>query len=178
MDYVIHELKTHYSGRTFEKKREDLLFTTLETGVLVHALKHLRDLLGFRHLVLITAVDWIEEDQFQLTYLLRNHTQKTDVGLRVFIPRQNPVMESVHTLWETAATYQRELHEMFGIDFPGSPRVNKPFILEGWQDIPPYRRDFDTKKYSEETYFPRPGRKTHDPETYMKQKLYPDGTES
>jgi len=36
------------------------------------------------------------------------------------------------------------------------------------------RRDFDTKKYSEETYFPRPGRKTHDPKTYMKEKLYPN----
>lgn len=177
MDYLIHELKSHFSGKDFEKKRDDLLFVTLNKKVILHALKHLRDNLNFRHLVLITAVDWIEEDLFQTTYLLRNHTGKTDVGLRVFIPRQNPVMESVHTLWETAATYQRELHEMFGIDFPGSPRVNKPFILEGWQDIPPYRRDFDTKKYSEETYFPRPGRKTHDPETYMKQKLYPDGTE-
>ncbi|MBN2781385.1 MAG: NADH-quinone oxidoreductase subunit C, partial [Candidatus Marinimicrobia bacterium] len=80
----------------------------------------------------------------------------------------------IHHLWKQAATYQRELKEMFGIDFPGSPRIDEPFILEGWQDIPPYRRDFDTKKYSEETYFPRPGRTTHDPADYMKQKLYPE----
>jgi len=36
------------------------------------------------------------------------------------------------------------------------------------------RREFDTLKYAEETYFPRPGRETHDPATYMKQKLYPN----
>jgi NADH-quinone oxidoreductase subunit C len=36
------------------------------------------------------------------------------------------------------------------------------------------RREFDTKKYSEETYFPRPGRKTNDPAEHMKKKLYPD----
>ena len=35
-------------------------------------------------------------------------------------------------------------------------------------------RDFDTKKYAEETFFPRPGRKTNDPKEHMKKKLYPD----
>ncbi|WP_416208189.1 NADH-quinone oxidoreductase subunit C [Halomonas sp.] len=34
---------------------------------------------------------------------------------------------------------QRELKEMFGIDFPGSPRVDEPFVLESWDDIPPMR---------------------------------------
>jgi NADH-quinone oxidoreductase subunit C len=35
-------------------------------------------------------------------------------------------------------------------------------------------RDFDTYEYAEKTYFPRPGRKTHDPATYMREKLYPN----
>ena len=76
--------------------------------------------------------------------------------------------------WPTAATYQRELREMFGIDFPGSPRIEEEFILEGWNDIPPYRRDFDTLKYAEASYNQRPGRETRDPATHMKQQLYPD----
>jgi NADH-quinone oxidoreductase subunit C len=50
-------------------------------------------------------------------------------------------------------------------------------MLEGWDDIPPMRREFDTKKYSEETYFPRPGRETKDPAEHMKKKLYPDEEE-
>jgi NADH-quinone oxidoreductase subunit C len=63
---------------------------------------------------------------------------------------------------------------MFGIDFPGSPGVDESFILEGWQEIPPMRKDFDTAAYSEKTFFPREGRKTDDPKEYMKEKLYPD----
>jgi hypothetical protein len=35
------------------------------------------------------------------------------------------------------------------------------------------RREFDTKKYSEETFFARPGRSTNDPEDTMRKKLYP-----
>jgi len=83
-------------------------------------------------------------------------------------------MESAHHLWKNMQTYQRELKEMFGIDFPGCPRVDEDFILEGWDDMPPYRRDFDTKKYSTDTYFPRPGRGSNDPAEYMKKKMYPN----
>ena len=83
-------------------------------------------------------------------------------------------MESIHPLWKQARVYQRELKEMMGIDFPGSPDVDKPLVLEGWEDIPPMRKDFDTVKYSSNTYFPRPGRKTYEPKEYMKKKLYPE----
>ena len=84
-------------------------------------------------------------------------------------------MFTIHDLWPTAATYQRELREMFGISFPESPGVMDDFILEGWQDKPPYRRDFDTLEYSEANYKQRPGRETFDPTEHMKQQLYPDG---
>jgi len=156
------------------QQRKDLALITAPKEYIVMLITHLRDTEGYKHLVLLTAVDWIEKNQFQLSYILNNPTKKIDVMVKTFVDRENPVMETIHHLWGQAATYQRELHEMFGIDFPGSPKVDKPFILEGWEDIPPYRRDFDTKKYAEETYFPRPGRETHDPKEYMKKKLYPD----
>ena len=123
---------------------------------------------------MISCADWIEKGEFQLTYILNHPEKKLDVGVRTFIDREEATTESIHHLWEHAPTFQREIKEMYGIDFPGSPRVDEPFLLEGWDNIPPMRRDFDTKKYSEETYFPRPGRGTNDPAEYMKQKLYPD----
>ena len=108
-----------------------------------------------------------------MTYLLHNYETHSDIGVHIKIPRENPVAKSIHYLWATAHIYQRELKEMFGIDFPGSPRLDEPMMLEGWDQIPPMRKDFDTKKYSEETFFPRPGRQTNDPKQYMKDKNYP-----
>ncbi len=157
------------------EQRPDLGFVTVPAAYLRSTLLHLRDREGYTHLVLLTAVDWIEDGQFQLTYLLSNRSSAQDLGLRVLIPREGASMESIHDVWPTAATYQRELREMFGIDFPGSPRLHEEFILEGWNDIPPYRRDFDTLKYARANYNDRPSRETHDPEQHMKQKLYPDG---
>ncbi len=174
MKALIKRLKEKFSISDTVYQREDEVFVSVKEKDAVALITHMKENEGFTHLVILTAVDWLEDGKFQLTYLLNNNTEKMDVGVRVFLGREHPEMESIHHLWKQAPTYQRELKEMFGIDFPGSPRIDEPFILEGWQEIPPYRRDFDTKAYTEETYFPRPGRKTYDPAEYMKQKLYPE----
>jgi NADH-quinone oxidoreductase subunit C len=156
----LHEkLSTLFPLGAMTETRANLGFVDVARDDLIPVLTHLRDREGYTHLVLLTAVDWLEEGQFQLTYLLSNRAQNRDIGLRVRLPRESARMESIHGLWPTAATYQRELREMFGI--------------EGWNDIPPYRRDFDTLKYANDSYAQRPGRETRDPETHMKQQLYP-----
>ena len=174
MRELYDNLKERFQLGEYSERRPDLAFITVERPQLRPLLMHLRDRKGFTHLVLLTAVDWIEEGRFQLTYLLSNRERAIDLGVRLMVPREGTVMESIHDLWPTAATYQRELREMFGIDFPDSPGVYEEFILEGWQGIPPYRREFDTLRYSEESYNHRPGRESNDPERFMQQRLYPD----
>ena len=175
METIIENIKKQFSLSDVTSAHG--YFITCDKKDTVSLLTYLKNVEGFKHLVLITAVDWIEDNRFQLTYLLNNPVIKKELGVRTFIERsvwpEESVMDTSHHLWPAAKTYQRELHEMFGIDFPGSPEINEPLILEYWDDIPPYRKDFDTKKYSEETYFPREGRGTNDPALYMKEKLYP-----
>jgi NADH-quinone oxidoreductase subunit C len=175
MRELYERLKPIFPLGELTEQRPDLAFVTVERAQLRSLLLHLRDREGFTHLVLLTAVDWLEEATFQLTYLLCDRPGRRDLGVRVLLPRGAATMDSVHDIWPTAATYQRELREMFGIAFPGSPRVDEDFILEGWTGTPPYRRDFDTLKYSNETFAPRPGRQTHDPARHMREQLYPDG---
>ncbi|MEB4591715.1 NADH-quinone oxidoreductase subunit C [Candidatus Thiothrix sp. Deng01] len=174
MQALYDTLKQRFALGEFTQQRDDLAFLSVDAIRLYAVLRYLRDHEGFTHLVLLTAVDWIEDEQFQLTYLLHNRPKCQDIGLRVMIPRDPATMESIHDLWPAAATYQRELYEMFGIDFPGSPRIDEEFILEGWHNTPPYRRDFDTLEYARETYRDRPGRETHDPAAHMKKQLYGD----
>ena len=175
MQSLYDSLKDRFSLGEFTVQRDQLAFVTVPREQLRPLLLHLRDLEGFTHLVLLTAVDWMEDNIFQLTYLLSDRAKGRDLGVRLMLPRDSASMDSIHDIWPTAATYQRELREMFGIDFPDSPRVYEEFILEGWPDIPPYRRDFDTLEYARETYPERPGRETNDPAEFMKKKLYPDG---
>jgi len=177
MQEIINKLIDRYAIEPIQVRRDNQAFVTIEKNRLPDVLTWLRDYENYTHLAFITAVDYLEIEKIQLTYMLHNYKTNTDLGLRVLLDRAQPEMVSVHHLWKQVEIYQRELHEMFGIDFPGSPGLNESFALEGWDEIPPMRRDFNTREYSERTYFPRPGRKTHDPREYMKQKLYPEKKE-
>lgn len=173
-DHIFQELSKRFKTGEQIIQRENIAFITVDAIHAIPVLDWLKVQEGFRHLVLLTAVDYLEQGLFQLTYILNHPESHIDVGVRVLIDREKATMESAHRLWATIATYQRELKEMFGIDFPGSPRVDEPFILEGWEGIPPYRRDFLTKEFAQSFYHQREGRQTNDPATYMKEKLYPN----
>jgi NADH-quinone oxidoreductase subunit C len=176
MTEILKRIESKFNVLNSQVQRANLAFVSLKANQVVDAVTCLRDTEGYHHLVMISAVDFIERDTFQLTYLLHNYQNNSDIGLRTEIDRDKPVMESIHHLWAAAQVYQRELREMFGIDFPGSPRLNEPMMLEGWQEMPPMRRDFKTKEYSEGRFFPREGRQTFDPKSKM-QENYPLETE-
>lgn len=176
MKSTLETVSTLFGVTDARKQNPHLYFITCVKELLPSLLIHLRDNEGFTHLSFFTAVDFIENDQFQLTYMLHNYDSGINLAVLVFINRDNPTMQSIHTLWEQARVFQQELREMFDIDFPGSPRIEEDFALEGWQDMPPMRRDFNTREYSEKTFFPRPGRHSENPRDYMKNKLYPDAT--
>jgi NADH-quinone oxidoreductase subunit C len=171
---IVEDLWSHYRAGTPERARDDLMFVTVAQSEGVAAITRLKEFWGFHHLVFFTAVDLIERSLFRLCYMLHSYERGLDLCLQIDISRDVPAADSIHHLWAAAATYERELKEMFGIDFPGCPRVDEPFALEGWDEIPPMRRDFDTRAYSERTYFPREGRKKHDKVEIMKKELYPE----
>jgi len=174
MKEILEKIESKYSLQDVAIHHDAAAYVTVGKELAIDMVTYMRDYEGFSHFVMMSCVDWIEDGKLQLLYLLNNPTKKCDLGIKVFIDRENPTMQSCHHLWKQIWTYQRELREAFGIDFPGSPRVEENFVLEGWTEKPHMLRDFDTNEYAERTYFPRDGRKTYDPATYMREKLYPN----
>jgi len=122
-------------------------------------LRYLKDN-GLDHLALVSCVDWNEEGKLEVVYILscymRNNTeytseQRVHVSLRTKVPRDNPELRSVIDIFENAEPYEREIHELFGVHFAGHPRLT-PLFLERNYEIPPFRKDFDTRKYVEDTF--------------------------
>ncbi len=109
-------------------------------------------LAGWKQLSYLSAVDWIEDNQFELVYILFNWDKPVYVQLRTKIDRNQPVMNSIITIFPGAKYYEREAHEFFGIAFPGNPDYEKQLILERWDDIPPLRKDFDPSAYSDRKF--------------------------
>ncbi len=114
------------------------------------ALAYLKSL-GFGHLSAISCVDWIQENAFELVYHLWSYEHRIHVMVKTRLPRDQAEMPTARSIFRVAQTYERDIHEMFGVHFPGNPRL-VPFVLEDWQGPPPLRKDFDTRKYAEEVY--------------------------
>ncbi len=90
--------------------------------------------------------DDLEDGVFTITYCLQTEKRNHIVMIQTSIERENATLPSIHTIWPQAEIMERELHEMFGIDFPGHPTLID-FALEYWENMPPMRRDFDTLEF-------------------------------
>jgi len=167
MKNTLEEIRRHFKVDSAHEQRKDLVMIEIESGKILPLLSFLKHHTPLVQLTHVTAVDWIEENRFQLSYLLTDPVGCTSLVVSTEIDREKAEMESIHTLWPQAVTYEQEINEMFGINFPGSPRQGVSFILEDWKDIPPMRRDFDTLEYTKQTHPFRPGREHIDPRAYV-----------
>ncbi len=116
-----------------------------------HLLLKLRNA-GWIQLSYLSAVDWPEENRFEVVYIVFNWDLPVYVQVRAKIDRDHPVIDSVLPIYPGAKYYERECHEFFGVCFPGNPDYEKQLILEGWDDIPPLRKDFDPQAYSDRKF--------------------------
>ncbi|MCF7923990.1 MAG: NADH-quinone oxidoreductase subunit C [Candidatus Izimaplasma sp.] len=118
----------------------------------VHQILTSLKLEGWKQLSYLSAVDWPEENKFELVYILLNWDKPVYIQIRAKIDRENPSMNSIIPIFPGAKYYEREAHEFFGIAFPGNPDYKKQLIMEQWDDIPPLRKDFDPRAYSDRKY--------------------------
>ena len=107
--------------------------------------------MGFDHFVLMTCIDQIDENEFEIVYHLWSYGTKGLIMVKTTIDRDKPSIGSIEPIFRPAITYEREIHEMFGVDFPGNPRLTQ-FILEDWEGPPPMRKDFNALQYSVERF--------------------------
>ncbi|MBN2610172.1 MAG: NADH-quinone oxidoreductase subunit C [Bacteroidales bacterium] len=111
---------------------------------------------GYNHLALISCVDWIKDNELELVYIISAYTEDSEKGkmnilVKTKIAREKPELLTVMSIYENAEPYERELHELYGINFKGHPRLI-PLLLEREYEIPPFRKDFDTRKYVQDVF--------------------------
>lgn len=109
-----------------------------------------RDELGYDLLSSVTGVDYLAESLFEVVY----HAYKTTGGpaliFKVQIPRQDPAeIDSVTPIWPGADFQEREIWDLFGINFKGHPDLRRILMWEGFQGHP-MRKDWKEAFYEEE----------------------------
>ncbi len=116
------------------------VITTKEN--LLKVIEILKNELGFNTITDITAVDWYgrRDKRFDVVYHLRKVQSPHRIRIKVAIDDGEKV-PSIVPIFEGANWLEREVFDMFGIEFEGHPNMKRILLWEGFPGHP-LRKDF------------------------------------
>jgi NADH-quinone oxidoreductase subunit C len=120
---------------------------TLDFEVLFDAMLFLRDRAewDYDYLVDLTVLDYLglEEKRFCMVYHLYSYQNASLIRVKSRV-RGDEVVPSVVQIWKTADWMEREVYDMFGVEFSGHPGLKRILLPEDWTGFP-LRKDYDIK---------------------------------
>lgn len=112
----------------------------------IRILGHLKDNLGFNHMNYITAVDM--RDRFWLVYNVWSIEKKIEFMLKTQIPHgEKDELVDFPTstgVYESSDWLEREVYDLFGINFLGHPDMRRILLREDWGSHP-LRKIYDRR---------------------------------
>jgi NADH-quinone oxidoreductase subunit C len=142
-----NELVKRYRARFGDAVRE--AWTDRKQAILVVAPERLleiarytRDEEQFDLLTDLTAVDWPKrEKRFDVVLILYSFAKQERLRIKAQVGDGQPA-PSVVSIWPTANWLEREVYDMFGIQFSGHPNLKRLLLPEEWVGFP-LRKDYD-----------------------------------
>jgi NADH-quinone oxidoreductase subunit C len=89
----------------------------------------------------LTAVDWPKRNVIEVVYHLLSYTHRHSIVLKVELDRASPSVASVEDVWKTANWFEREVYDLFGVDFTGHPDLRRIMLPDDWIGHP-LRKDY------------------------------------
>jgi NADH:ubiquinone oxidoreductase subunit C len=86
----------------------------------------------------------LENDHYEIIYIFWSHSTKTLVQLRVALEGEHPEIESVCDIFSGLEWHEREVREMFGIDFKNHPDPRLFLLPDELEGAFPMRKRFQS----------------------------------
>ena len=117
----------------------------------------IRDGLNFDHVESVSGVDFPADKEIEVVYHIGSYTDSS-LARQVLVlatraqREENPIpgndatkLPSLRDIFYSVEFHERELFEMFGVYFEGHPDNRRLLLPEDWADLPPLRKDFDSR---------------------------------
>lgn len=141
-DLIIEKLKAKFGSEILEisEKNQKRLIINIKPDSIIQVADFLYLTEGFRFII-ASAVH--TKRGFEIHY----HFSKDAVGLilniLVILDKENPQIESLSNMFNASNWIEREMHELFGINFLNHPNQEKLISEGNWAEgVYPMRKEF------------------------------------
>jgi NADH:ubiquinone oxidoreductase subunit D/NADH:ubiquinone oxidoreductase subunit C len=142
---VLSSLQSAFPGAIKDSRVEsDLrLWATVDSKKINDLCKYLTDKLNFDHYSGSAGLDWIAQNEMEVVHIMTSHgAHKVVAMLKARTPRDNPSFKSLADMYWNSDWYEREIWEMFGINFEGHPGLYPLLLPDELVGSWPWRKDF------------------------------------
>jgi NADH-quinone oxidoreductase subunit C len=131
-----------FGSRVLESKPDALNpCSAIEPSAILEVCKFCRldDRLSLEHLELLGGIDY--KDRIEVVYVLYSLKHHHRYTLKCRLPRENPAIHTVESVWAVANWHEREAYDMFGIVFEGHSDLRRILCPDDWEGYP-LRKDY------------------------------------
>lgn len=137
---LVSKLKERFGDKILEAKvqRARRIFVTVDRSTYKDVIRFLRSDVGVTHVSTISGVDAI--DHFEVIPHLSY--KGIVISVRAIVPKDSPEIDTITDVIPGALFYEKEVHEMFGIDIKGHPDLTHLELPDDWPEgLYPLRKD-------------------------------------
>ncbi len=135
------------------KVKHENIYISIENENLLEVIAFLKNNneTKFKQLIDITAVDYPEkEKRFRMVYLLLSHENNSRIVIDYYI-KENKIVPSITNIFPSANWMEREVFDMYGIEFKDHPDLRRILTDYGFEGHP-LRKDFPLTGHEEVRY--------------------------
>ena len=97
--------------------------------------------LFFDYLFCLTCIDW--KTHLTMVYHLDSTKFRHNIVVKSKLDTASPAIATVSDIWKTANFHEREVYEMFGVNFINHPDLRLLILPDGWEGKRPMLKDFE-----------------------------------
>jgi membrane-bound hydrogenase subunit beta len=133
-------------GLPVQVKRDRRIFIPVTRNDLIKTVNILSSELNINHLSTITARDTGKDIEILYHFLLNGVV----LTIRTMCPKDDPIIDSIVSIFPGAVLYERELNDILGVVPKGHPDLRRLLLPDDWVGGYPLRKDWKPPQESEE----------------------------
>lgn len=126
---------------------------TVKKQEILDVLSFLKQSLQYNLLTDVTAVDYLgkKEERFMMVYQLYSIPNKDRLRIKTPVSESDCSVQSATQVWQTANWLEREVYDLFGINFINHPDLRRILMTPEWEGHP-LRKDYPLQGPDREPY--------------------------